>query len=97
MKILDSDQMRSIDRRATEEHGIASIVLMENAALAAADVVSERFPDVARAAVFCGTGNNGGDGFALARHLANRGLEVGIFLLGDRTRIAGDALTNLEA
>ncbi|HEY0590674.1 MAG TPA: NAD(P)H-hydrate dehydratase [Thermoanaerobaculia bacterium] len=97
MKILDSDQMRSIDRRATEEYGIASVVLMENAALAAADVVVERFPDAARAAVFCGTGNNGGDGFALARHLANRGLEVGIFLVGDRARIAGDALANLEA
>ncbi len=97
MKILDSDQMRSIDRRATDEYGIPSIVLMENAALAVADVVAARYPDASRAAIFCGTGNNGGDGFALARHLANRGLEVGIFLIGDRSRIAGDALANLEA
>ncbi|HEU5163545.1 MAG TPA: NAD(P)H-hydrate epimerase, partial [Thermoanaerobaculia bacterium] len=97
MKILDSDQMRSIDRRATEEFGVPSILLMENAAVAVADVVAERFPEAARVAIFCGTGNNGGDGFALARHLASRGIETGIFLFGDRSRIAGDALANLEA
>lgn len=97
MKILDSDQMRSIDRRAADQHGIASIVLMENAAVAVAEVIAERFPAAARVAIFCGTGNNGGDGFAVARHLANRGVETGIFLLGDRSRIAGDALANLEA
>ncbi|HSN69448.1 MAG TPA: NAD(P)H-hydrate epimerase, partial [Thermoanaerobaculia bacterium] len=89
--------MRSIDRRATEEFGVPSILLMENAAVAVADVVAERFPDAARVAIFCGTGNNGGDGLALARHLASRGIETGIFLLGDRSRIAGDALANLDA
>jgi NAD(P)H-hydrate epimerase len=97
MKILDSNQMRAIDRRASEQFGIPSIVLMENAAVALAQVIEERFPDARRVAIFCGTGNNGGDGFALARHLAAGGVETGIFLFGDRSRIEGDALVNLEA
>lgn len=95
MKILTSAQMRAIDRRAIEELGIQGIVLMENAALAVADAVTRHWPDAARIAIFCGTGNNGGDGFAVARHLHGRGLEPTIFLIGDRSRVSGDALANL--
>ncbi len=95
MKILDAAQMASIDRRTTESFGVPSIVLMENAALAVVDVIAAHYPDADRAAVFCGTGSNGGDGFAIARHLENRGVVPVIVVVGDRARIGGDALTNL--
>lgn len=96
MKIVTSDQMRSIDSRASSAFGIPSILLMENAAIAVAETLVENFPDASSVAIFCGTGNNGGDGFAAARHLHARGIEVFIHLLGDRGRVSGDALTNLE-
>jgi NAD(P)H-hydrate epimerase len=94
--ILTSAQMKSIDRRATERFGIPSIVLMENAALAVVDAIGEHYPDCDRAAVFCGLGANGGDGFAIARHLEQRGVVASVFIVGDRTKIRGDAVANLE-
>ena len=95
MKILDSGQMRNIDRRATERFGIPSIVLMENAALAVVDAIFERYPQSDRVALLCGTGANGGDGFAVARHLENRGVVPIVVVIGDRSAIQGDAQTNL--
>jgi NAD(P)H-hydrate epimerase len=95
MYILTSEQMTSIDRRATERFGIPSIVLMENAALAVVDAIGEHYPDCDRAAIFCGPGANGGDGFAVARHLPQRGIVPMIFITGDRTKIRGDAAANL--
>ena len=95
MKILTSEQMRNIDKRTTESFGIPSIVLMENAALAVIDAIQAHYPNVDRAAVFCGTGQNGGDGFAIARHLENRGVVPVIFIVGDRAKLTGDAQTNL--
>jgi NAD(P)H-hydrate epimerase len=95
MKILNAEQMRNIDRRATERFGIPSIVLMENAAIAVVDAIFERYPDSDRVALVCGTGANGGDGFAVARHLENRGVVPVIVIVGDRASIGGDALTNL--
>ncbi|HEX8616651.1 MAG TPA: NAD(P)H-hydrate epimerase, partial [Thermoanaerobaculia bacterium] len=74
MKILNSEQMRNIDRRATQRFGIPSIVLMENAAIGVVDAIFDHYPEADRIAVVCGTGQNGGDGFAIARHLENRGL-----------------------
>ncbi len=95
MHILTSSQMKSIDRRATDRFGIPSIVLMENAALAVADAIGDHYPDCDRAAIFCGPGANGGDGFALARHLEQRGVVPIVFIVGDRQKIGGDAGTNL--
>jgi ADP-dependent NAD(P)H-hydrate dehydratase / NAD(P)H-hydrate epimerase len=95
MKILNAEQMRNIDRRATERFGVPSIVLMENAAIAVVDAIFERYPDCDRVALLCGTGANGGDGFAVARHLENRGVVPVIVVVGDRASIRGDALTNL--
>jgi len=96
MHILNSAQMKSIDRRTTERFGIPSIVLMENAALAVVDAIAEHYPDCDRAAIFCGLGANGGDGFAIARHLEQRGVVASVFIAGDRTKIRGDAKANLE-
>ncbi|HEX3110751.1 MAG TPA: NAD(P)H-hydrate dehydratase [Thermoanaerobaculia bacterium] len=96
MKILTSEQMRNIDRRTTERFGIPSIVLMENAAIAVVDAIQEHYPNADRIAVFCGTGANGGDGLAVARHLENRGVVPVVILVGDRAKLAGDALTNFN-
>jgi hydroxyethylthiazole kinase-like uncharacterized protein yjeF len=95
MHILTSDQMKSIDRRATERFGIPSIVLMENAALAVVDAIGDHYPDCDRAAIFCGLGANGGDGFAIARHLEQRGVVPMVLIVGDRKKISGDAAANL--
>jgi ADP-dependent NAD(P)H-hydrate dehydratase / NAD(P)H-hydrate epimerase len=95
MKILDATQMRNIDQRATERFGVPSIVLMENAAIAVVDALFEHYPDSDRVAIFCGTGANGGDGFAVARHLENRGVVPVVVIVGDRASIQGDSLTNL--
>jgi NAD(P)H-hydrate epimerase len=95
MKILTAHQMRSIDLRTTERFGIPSIVLMENAALAVVDSIFEHYPNSDRVALICGVGANGGDGFAVARHLENRGVVPVVVIVGDRQTIHGDALTNL--
>jgi NAD(P)H-hydrate epimerase len=95
MYILTAAQMKSIDRRATERFEVPSMVLMENAALAVVDAIGEHYPDCDRAAIFCGLGANGGDGFAIARHIEQRGVVPSIFIVGDRTKIRGDAATNL--
>src|SRR5438128_2346005 len=96
MHILTAAQMKSIDRRATERFGVSSIVLMENAAIAVVDAIAMHYPDCDRAAIFCGLGSNGGDGFAVARHLEQRGVVPSIFIVGDRKKIRGDAAANLE-
>jgi NAD(P)H-hydrate epimerase len=93
---LSRAQVRDIDRRSTEEYGIPSIVLMENAARGVADVAVQMLDEIDAPSVIvvCGSGNNGGDGFAVARHLHNRGLIVEIVRdLGQA--VAGDAAVNL--
>jgi NAD(P)H-hydrate epimerase len=95
MKILTSEQMGNIDRRASQQYGIPSVVLMENAALALAETVSAHYPEAGNVAIFCGPGQNGGDGFALARHLENRRVTPLVFIVGDRRSYKGDAATNL--
>jgi NAD(P)H-hydrate epimerase len=94
---LTRDQVRSIDRRATEEYHVPGIVLMENASRGVADA-AERFflPRASRVLILCGGGNNGGDGLAAARHLHNRGHAVTIGLLTDPARYKGDAKTNWD-
>src|SRR4029078_374504 len=95
MKILTSEQMRNIDRRATERFGIPSLLLMENAAVAVVDAIFERFPDTERAAIFCGTRAHCRAGLAGARHLENRGVVPVVIVAGDRAKYSGDAKVNL--
>jgi ADP-dependent NAD(P)H-hydrate dehydratase / NAD(P)H-hydrate epimerase len=95
MKIVTSEQMKNIDRRATERFGIPSLLLMENAAIAVVDALFEHFPRTERAAVFCGVGANGGDGLAIARHLENRGVVPVVIVVGERAKYTGDARLNL--
>lgn len=98
MRILNTQQMREADRRTIDEIGIPSIVLMENAGRQAVAAMEAAFDDLAsrHVAVLCGRGNNGGDGFVVARTLAQRGVEATVFLLGSVADVRGDARTNLE-
>lgn len=93
---LTREQVRRIDELAVEDYAFPSIILMENAGRGAADAIAKRYTDVGGALVVCGTGNNGGDGFVVARHLANRGWTCSIIVAGPREKIGGDAETNLE-
>jgi ADP-dependent NAD(P)H-hydrate dehydratase / NAD(P)H-hydrate epimerase len=95
MKILSVAATREVDRAATEDYGIPSLVLMENAAVGLADAVGERFPTAEAVTIFCGPGNNGGDGFALGRHLAIRGYDVRLFLVAGGRQPSDDAETQL--
>jgi len=98
MRILNAAQMREADRRAIEEIGIASLVLMENAGRQAVAAMEAMYSDLSdrQVAVLCGRGNNGGDGFVIARTLAQRGIDVSVFLMGRVGEVRGDARTNLE-
>ncbi len=98
MRVLNTQQMREADRRTIEEIGIPSIVLMENAGRQAVAAMEAAFEDLASShvGVLCGRGNNGGDGFVVARTLVQRGVETSVFLLGRVAEVRGDARTNLE-
>jgi hydroxyethylthiazole kinase-like uncharacterized protein yjeF len=98
MRILNSAQMRDADRRTIEDIGIASLVLMENAGRQAVAAMEAMYSDLAdrHVGVLCGRGNNGGDGFVVARTLAQRGVAVSVFLVGRVADVRGDARTNLE-
>jgi len=95
MKLATAAQMKELDRQAIEERGIPSIDLMERAAEGVVKAALELLPRRAgkcRAAVFCGTGNNGGDGIAAARMLHLEGVRVRAFLVGNYDRMTPDAL-----
>jgi len=98
MRILNAAQMREADRYTIEEIGIPSLVLMENAGrqvVAAIEAAYETRLE-GRVAVLCGRGNNGGDGFVVARTLIQRGIDAAVFVIGSVAEIRGDARTNLD-
>jgi len=91
MRILTAEEMRGVDRAAIERLGLPGLVLMENAALGVVDAIGRQYPRAESAAIFCGPGNNGGDGLAVARQLATRGYAVEIFLAAGKAGTAGKA------
>ena len=97
MKILTAAEMREVDR-VTIERGIPGLVLMENAGNRVVDFLCEKFAPLSnhRVTVICGKGNNGGDGFVVARQLFTRKLcyELTVFELFDPGGLTGDALAN---
>ncbi len=98
-KVLTAEEMREVDRLTTERYGIPSILLMENAAHAAARVTAEKLGGSVKGKSFlilCGKGNNGGDGAALARILWMQGANVSIALTANNKKTKGDAKTNFE-
>jgi NAD(P)H-hydrate epimerase len=98
MRVLNTQQMREADRRTIDDIGIPAIVLMENAGRQAVAAMEAAFDDLptSHVGVLCGRGNNGGDGFVVARTLVQRGVETSVFLLGGVADVRGDARTNLE-
>ncbi len=96
MKITTAAEMRAIDRATTERFGVPSLTLMESAGGALAKFVLQNWPDANRVVVVCGKGNNGGDGFVVARKLHRAGRVVEVLLLASRTDLKGDALTMFE-
>jgi NAD(P)H-hydrate epimerase len=98
MRILNAAQMREADRFTIDDIGIPSLVLMENAGrqvVAAIEAAYETRLD-GRVAVLCGRGNNGGDGFVVARTLVQRGVDASVFVIGPLAEVRGDARINLD-
>ncbi|MCE9545987.1 MAG: NAD(P)H-hydrate epimerase [Planctomycetia bacterium] len=96
---LNRQQSRELDRRATDEFGVPSIVLMENAGRGLADALLDldnRSCLIGSIVICCGRGNNAGDGFVLARHLDLRGLQVRVLVWGEPDQLKGDAATNFQ-
>jgi len=91
MKVVTADEMRNIDRKTIEEFGVPGVVLMERAGLAVASRIEEIFGRK-RVLVVCGSGNNGGDGFVVARNLNKAGWDVKVFLTSMPENLKGDAL-----
>jgi NAD(P)H-hydrate epimerase len=98
MYLVTADEMREMDRRTIESFGLPGRILMENAGLGATRFFLKRFKDIEnkRIGVVAGRGNNGGDGFVMARYLAQRGMAVTVYLLSERKKVAGDAAANLS-
>jgi NAD(P)H-hydrate epimerase len=98
MRVLNAAQMRDADRQTIDEIGIPSMVLMENAGrqvVAALEAAYDDLPDK-QIAILCGPGNNGGDGFVVARTLHQRGIDASVFVVATMSAIKGDARLNLE-
>jgi NAD(P)H-hydrate epimerase len=92
---LSREEVRALDRRAIEEFGVPGVVLMENAGRGAAEVLISlgcKGPVV----ICCGKGNNGGDGFVIARHLDNRQIPVKVLLFTNPAHLTGDAAVNYQ-
>ncbi len=96
--VMTRDEVRAFDSWAINTVGIAGVVLMENAGRSCAELIKEKLSKVTkpRICIFCGTGNNGGDGYVIVRHLINSGFNVAVIIVGDRDKIKGDAKINLD-
>ncbi len=95
-KLYTAAQVRELDRISIEEFSIPGITLMESAGGAAYQLMRSKWPDAKTILILCGPGNNGGDGYILARLAKGDGLAVKLQLIGDHTKLAGDALLAAE-
>lgn len=99
--VLSREQMRAFDAHAIGVANVPSLVLMENAGRGAADVIERELlggrADGKHVLVVCGVGNNGGDGFVVARHLVSRGARVDAILCGDAAKMTADCRANRDA
>lgn len=94
--VLSASEMKSCDAAAIEKYGIASMVLMERAALETARIIIDRYGSGIYAGIAAGSGNNGGDGIAIARILSERGIRVEINLVGDEKKITAETRAQLD-
>jgi len=97
-RVMSRDEVRAVDSWAIGEIGVPGVVLMENAGRSCAELIQDKLVglDNPRVCLFCGTGNNGGDGYVIARHLLNAGFGARVVLCGQREKVRGDARINLE-
>lgn len=87
-----AQQVRDMDNMAIHEIGIPGIELMERAGAVTFELLQQQWPEVRHIAVFCGSGNNGGDGYVIARLAREQGMAVSLYQLGDHSKLKGDAL-----
>ena len=97
-RVMSRDEVRAVDAWAIDQIGVPGVVLMENAGRSCAELIKDKLAglDHPRVCLFCGAGNNGGDGYVIARHLLNAGFHVKVILCSERTKIRGDAEVNLD-
>ncbi|MEN6576676.1 MAG: NAD(P)H-hydrate epimerase [Phycisphaerales bacterium] len=97
-RVMSREEVRRVDAWAIQEIGIPGVVLMENAGRSCAELAMQKLAVVAdpRVCILCGVGNNGGDGYVIARHLLNAGLSTRVVLCGDPSKVQGDARINLD-
>jgi NAD(P)H-hydrate epimerase len=96
MLVLSRDQGRRVDQLAHERYKIPGIILMENAGANAAAIIHRAYASAGTAFIICGTGNNGGDGCVIARHLHNLGWKARVLVLGDESRMSPDMRANFD-
>ena len=96
MKIVSAAEMREIDRVTSERFRLPSLRLMENAGTAASEFILQYYSSAHRVTIICGKGNNGGDGFVVARKLHEAGREVVVLLLARPDDLGGDAAAMLQ-
>ena len=94
MEVLFADEMRTLDQYMIKDNQIPGIILMENAAQGLYDACLEYGSESSKFIIFCGLGNNGGDGFALARKLMVEGRDTFVYLMGSASSLKGDAKAN---
>ncbi len=96
--VMSRDEVRAFDAWAIDTLGVPGVVLMENAGRSCAELIKEDLTGVegAKVCIFCGTGNNGGDGFVVARHVLNDKITVRVVICGEPLKIKGDAKINLD-
>src|SRR5215216_3469334 len=87
---LTREEVRALDRRAIQGFGVPGVVLMENAGRSCAELLTRLNPERKPAVILCGPGNNGGDGFVIARHLDNHGWPVKVWVFAPSTEPGGD-------
>jgi NAD(P)H-hydrate epimerase len=98
MILVTATEIQAMDRQTIEKFGLPGRVLMENAGRGATRFLCEQFPDIEnkKIGVIAGRGNNGGDGFVIARCLQQKGIEVRVYLLAEAGKVRGDAAANLN-
>jgi len=96
MRVVTAHTMQEIDKLAIEKFGIPGLTLMENAGRSCTDAIIEEYGNKGFAVIIAGKGNNGGDGYVIARLLRQKGWDTHVFILAEEGRIAGDAATNLS-
>lgn len=96
LPVLDNEAMREADRHTIDDLGVPGLELMENAAAGVVDALRDSFPEARRILILCGRGNNGGDGLAAARLLADGGLEIKVLLFAKPDTLSPDAAENFR-